>query len=196
MTRQLLTMVALFALGVAVSAEACANCGCAAKKTTVKPVSVGCPFSSCGKPAAKATKAACPASACTKSAAKACPSSCSKTCSKAKSEGYETINTADLQKLLASKKKVTVVDARSGKWDDGRRIGSAQQLAVNASEDEIAKALPNKKATIVAYCTSTKCPASAKLAHRLVDLGYKNVVKYPDGIDGWQKAGNDVKQIN
>ena len=101
-----------------------------------------------------------------------------------------------MKKLLASKKKVTVVDARSGKWDDGRRIGKARQLAVNSSEAEIAKALPNKNATIVAYCTNTKCPASAKLAHKLVDLGYKNVVKYPEGVDGWQEAGNAITQVN
>lgn len=190
MTRQLLSLAALFAMGVAINASACATCGCEAPKA--KPAA--CPASSCAKPAD------CPATRCATVADKAgCPASCKKPCCPVKNSAadhdYEVIGTTGLKKLLASGEKVTVVDARSGKWDDGRRIGNAQQLAANASDDEITKALPNKDAKIVAYCTNTKCPASAALAHKLADLGYKNVIKYPDGVDGWQAEGNAVKQV-
>lgn len=104
--------------------------------------------------------------------------------------GYTTVDTEGLKKMLASGEDIVLVDARAGKWDDGRRIAHAKQLGAQASKNEIAAALPDKGAKIVAYCTSTTCPASATLAHRLADLGYKNVVKYPGGIEGWVKAGN------
>ena len=187
MRKHVLSIAALFVTGIAINAFAC-DCGCKAPKA--KPPA--CPASSCTKPAAKS----CPASACTKPATKkACQAACAKACcpaAPAEGHGYDVIDTTGLKKLLSSDQKVTIVDARSGKWDDGRRIGDAQQLAANASAGDIAKALPNKDATIVAYCTSTKCPASATLAHKLVDLGYKNVVKYPAGVNGWEKAGNAV----
>jgi rhodanese-related sulfurtransferase len=108
--------------------------------------------------------------------------------------GYQTVDTDGLKKLIESDQSVVLVDARSGKYDDGRRIASASQLASSASDEEIASALPDKRAKIVAYCTNLKCPASAKLANRLVELGYTDVVKYPDGIDAWQAAGNDVNE--
>ncbi len=200
MRRHVLSIAALFVTGIAINAFAC-DCGCKAPKA--KPPA--CPASNCTKSEAKS----CPASTCAKTAdkacttgdcarpavKKACQTACKKACcavAPAAGHGYDVIDTTGLKKLLSSDQKVTIVDARSGKWDDGRRIGNAQQLAANASADEIAKALPNKDAKIVAYCTSTKCPASATLAHKLVDLGYKNVVKYPAGVDGWQAAGNAV----
>lgn len=108
----------------------------------------------------------------------------------AEAHGYTTINTEGLKKLLAAGKKALVFDARFGKYDDGRRIEGATQLGANASAKDIAKAAPDKNAKIVLYCTNLKCPASKTLAHKMVALGYKNIVKYPDGIEGWVAAGN------
>jgi rhodanese-related sulfurtransferase len=113
---------------------------------------------------------------------------------KHEAHGYQTVSTEELKKTLAKEEPVILVDARSGKYDDGRRIGNAKQLASSASAEEIEAALPDKDAKIVAYCSSLKCPASKQLAHKLVDLGCKNVVKYPDGIDGWVADGNEVKE--
>jgi rhodanese-related sulfurtransferase len=183
--------------GIASNALACASCGCssATKKTAVK-ASCGS-GGSCGKKAeAKqcSSKKSCSSEAkatCSSAARKSCKSSCTR----AKADhGYTTVDTDGLKKLIASEKDLVIVDARSGKYDDGRRIASAQQLGAASSSDAIAKALPDKDAKIVAYCTSTKCPASAALAHKLVDLGYKNVVKYPAGIEGWVTDGNDVSK--
>ena len=44
----------------------------------------------------------------------------------------------------------------------------------------------------MAYCTNKRCPASAMLATKLTGMGYKNVWKYPDGIDGWESNGKKV----
>ena len=106
-----------------------------------------------------------------------------------------TIGTEALEALLGSKVPVVVLDARTGKWDDGRRIPGAGNLHAGSSKEEIAEAIPSKDALVVTYCTNVKCQASPKLAKRLKSLGYSNVIEYPQGIDGWEAAGKTVNQL-
>lgn len=103
------------------------------------------------------------------------------------------ISTDALSALLRSGVKMTVLDARSGKYDDGRRIPGAKSLASKASAAEIATVAGADKSTlIVTYCSNVKCPASKRLAGALRDLGYVNVIEYEEGIDGWAAAGKTV----
>lgn len=162
---------------------------------------------SCGAPKACSVSAAyTKAENCGSKTAAECATKCSKGCQcdtscpgksdkEATAAAYKVISTESLKALLASGSPVTVVDARSGKYDDGRRIAGAISLPANASDEAIANALPDKHATIVTYCSNTRCPASAKLAARLVKLGYTNVHKYSDGIAGWTAAGNAVTTV-
>jgi rhodanese-related sulfurtransferase len=103
-----------------------------------------------------------------------------------------TIGTDALAALVRAKAPVTILDARSGKFDDGRRIPGAKALAASADDATIAATAGAKDGLIVTYCSNPKCPASKKLAERLQALGYTNVIKYPDGIDGWVAAGQDI----
>lgn len=130
-------------------------------------------------------------------AGSSCSAGAAKSCG-AKSEAVEVakVDTAGVKDLLASGKPVTVLDARSGKWDDGTRIPGAKALNAATPDEEIAQALPDKDAKIVTYCSGLKCPASHALASKLTSLGYKNVTEYPEGIEGWTKAGNEVQKVN
>jgi len=105
-----------------------------------------------------------------------------------------TLKTAGLQELIKAKTPAAILDARSGKYDDGKRIPGATQLSPTAEDADIAKVLPDKKAMIVTYCAGLKCPASKMLADKLRKLGYTNVLEYPEGIEGWIAAGNTVEQ--
>lgn len=103
------------------------------------------------------------------------------------------ISTDALAALLRSGVKVTLLDARSGKFDDGRRIPGAKSLAPTASAEDVAQvAGDDKDGLIVTYCASVKCPASRKLATALRNLGYVNVLEYTAGIQGWTEAGKTV----
>jgi len=110
----------------------------------------------------------------------------------AKTDEAAIINTKALKQMLAAGSKVVVLDARSGKWDDGRRIPGAKALSSSASEEEAAALISSKDALVVTYCTNLKCPASAQLAKRLKELGYKNIIEYPYGIEGWVAEGNAI----
>lgn len=104
------------------------------------------------------------------------------------------ISTAVLKSLINSGTALTLVDARAGKYDDGRRIPRALNLSPDAQDSEILSMLPAKDALIVTYCANLKCPASSKLAARLAAMGYKHVLEYPKGIEGWVSEGNPVTQ--
>lgn len=142
---------------------------------------------------------ACPAGG-KKSAEKADCNGCTKdkACGKCptveKSEEHAAITVEALDALLRSGSPVVVVDARSGKYDDGRRIPGAKSLTDTSSAEEVAKVVPAKDQLVVTYCASTECPASARLAKHLKALGYANVVELPTGIKGWTEAGKPVDQ--
>jgi rhodanese-related sulfurtransferase len=105
-----------------------------------------------------------------------------------------TLDTAALAALLKSEKPPLVLDARSGKWDDGRRIPGTKSLNATATDEEIAKVAPDKGAKIVTYCSGLTCPASGQLVEKLRKLGYTNVIEYPAGVAGWTEAGQSVEQ--
>ena len=99
------------------------------------------------------------------------------------------VGTAALKTLIDSGVPMTIVDARTGKFDDGRRIPGAVSLSPEASEQDIQKVLNSKETLVVSYCANLKCPASRMLALRLLGLGYKHVLEYSQGIEGWTEAG-------
>jgi len=103
-----------------------------------------------------------------------------------------TINPAGLDALLKAKVPVLVLDARSGQYDDGRRVPGARSLTAKASAEDVAAVAPDKNALIVTYCSNLKCPASAALTKHLGSLGYSNVVEMPEGIEGWVVGGRPV----
>jgi rhodanese-related sulfurtransferase len=110
--------------------------------------------------------------------------------------GAHELTTKELKKLLDSGTKVILLDARTGKFDDGRRIPGAKSLSPKARPEEVEKvAGKNKDALIVTYCSNLKCPASSYLFKHLKGLGYTNLHEYPHGIEGWAKAGNKVEKV-
>jgi rhodanese-related sulfurtransferase len=104
------------------------------------------------------------------------------------------INTEALAVLMRARVSMVILDARSGKFDDGKRIAGAKSLNATSTPAEVAAIVNSKDALVVTYCVNLQCPASAHLATRLRGLGYTNVVEYPQGIEGWISAGHTVKQ--
>ena len=55
--------------------------------------------------------------------------------------------------------------------------------------------IPSKNSLVVTYCSNPKCPASGMLAANLKKLGYKTVLEYPHGIEGWVAAGQKHEKV-
>ena len=49
--------------------------------------------------------------------------------------------------------------------------------------------LVDRDSEIVVYCNNEDCSLSKKTARGLEELGYRNVIRVPAGIDGWKDAG-------
>lgn len=56
-------------------------------------------------------------------------------------------------------------------------------------EEGIQTAVPDKARPVVVYCQNTECPASAKAARRMDQLGYTDVYDYEAGKEDWREAG-------
>lgn len=108
---------------------------------------------------------------------------------------YHVINTDQVKDILYSGQEVVLVDARTKEYDDGIRLPGAILVPHNSSADEIRTALPSLDESIIVYCNSKKCPASGKLADRLVAMGYTNVWKYAEGLEAWVKSGGKTEKV-
>lgn len=103
-------------------------------------------------------------------------------------KGYKEIHTKDLEKLIKSQAKITIVDSRTKSEDDGKRVPKAIFVPLDAKDDEVHAKLNDKNAEIIVYCESSDCPVSKYMAERLVKMGYKNVTRYLEGIEGWESS--------
>ena len=105
------------------------------------------------------------------------------------------VETDVLAALMRARIPMTVLDARSPR-PGAERIPGARYLSPEASDDVIARVLPDKSALIVTYCGGPQCSLSVHLADRLRTLGYENVLEYRPGFEGWRQAGHSVEQLD
>lgn len=108
---------------------------------------------------------------------------------------YREIQIEEFSKLVQlTNPTVKVVDARSEQNDNGKRIPGAKVIPVNATLKNISANLPDKDEMIIVYCSYINCPASGLLADRLAHMGYKNVWRYPGGIEEWEAHGQKIER--
>ena len=73
---------------------------------------------------------------------------------------------------------------------DGWRFEAAHiPGSLSVSSPAEAADLLDQDDEIVVYCMNRHCAASKVLHRALLDAGYTNVRRYPDGILGWEEAG-------
>lgn len=113
-----------------------------------------------------------------------------------KADKASKVDTASLKQIMAqSTGAVVILDARTNKYDDGKRIPGAQMVGPAPTKEQIAKLIPAKDSYVITYCGGIKCPLAGKLSARLAEYGYTNVVEYSEGIGGWVAAGNEVAAV-
>lgn len=124
-----------------------------------------------------------------------CPfkSGCSGCPSEAEAAEFKIIDTAEMEQISKDGSAI-IFDARSAKYDDGRRIPGAISLTDKSTAEEVAKIVKDKDQKVVTYCSSPTCPASARLAKHLKKLGYTNISEYPKGIKGWANEGKKIEK--
>ena len=82
-----------------------------------------------------------------------------------------------------------VIEALPRRYYEDAHLPGAINIPHDEIEQEAATRLPDKQADIVVYCANSPCQNSAKAAHTLDALGYRNVYEYVEGKEDWQAAG-------
>lgn len=108
---------------------------------------------------------------------------------------YQEIHTDELQSWYAEDREMILLDARGDSFN-GTLLPKGIWMPYNASDETIENALPSKDALLVVYCANPTCPVSSMLSKHLIDLGYTNVYKYPEGIKEWVALGLPTIQAN
>lgn len=106
------------------------------------------------------------------------------------SHNYGHIDAKTLKNLVDTSTSMLILDARTQKWDDGRRVPGAVSLPADSSLETIRGAAPHKEALIVIYCGAYECPASKILAEKMVDAGYRHILEYAGGMKEWADVLN------
>lgn len=99
---------------------------------------------------------------------------------------YGHIDARGLKALIDANTPFILLDARGHKWNDGTKLPNAILASYEFSAEELEQILPDQNSLIVVYCFTFKCPLSRYLTDKLVELGYKNVLKYAGGLEEWR----------
>src|SRR3990167_8803183 len=108
---------------------------------------------------------------------------------------FSHIDAKALKNLIDTDAPV-ILDARSKKWDDGRRIPGARRVTAEALLEDYTDVILDKGALVVVYCGGRECPAGGKLVDNLVKAGYTNVVEYADDNQYPIEISNEEKMTN
>lgn len=105
------------------------------------------------------------------------------------------ITTDSLKKKIDSKDDFALVEVLGSETFAEFHLPGAVNVPVDDTfEANIQKTVPDKNTAVVVYCRDIECHASAKAAHRMELLGYKNVFEYHNGKDGWKGAGLRIEK--
>ena len=104
-------------------------------------------------------------------------------------EGYGTIDTANLQKLLAAQPEMVVIDARNPEEYQEVHIKGAISIPEKRFSDHTGLLPTDKTTMLVFYCNGVKCGKSRKAAIKALALGYKKVLVYSEGMPVWEEKG-------
>ncbi len=103
----------------------------------------------------------------------------------------QRISAEDLRERMKSDNCPVVINALTEDAFMAKHIpGSINIPEENAEMAE--NILPVKNQDIVVYCANADCDASPNLAEKLMDMGYKNVWDFEEGLAGWRRAGYNL----
>ncbi len=98
------------------------------------------------------------------------------------SYSFETVKASDLQKMLNSSEKFTLVDIREADTYQRGHIAGAINLPFSSFQEKYQQLKPDDKIVLVCYSGST----SQQAAQFLLEKGYKKVSSVAGGMEAWQ----------
>jgi len=92
----------------------------------------------------------------------------------------------DVRALMDRKEAVYIYDANDRESYLNGHIPGARWVQYNAVT--AAQLPPTTDAKLIFYCYNAQCGASSQAAEQAISLGFRNVWRMPEGIQGWREA--------
>lgn len=105
------------------------------------------------------------------------------------------ITTQELKNKIDNKEDFVLVEVLGPETFAEFHLPRAINVPVDDTfEENIQKRVPDKNKLVVIYCRDIECHASAKAVRRMELLGYKNLLEYHNGKEGWKAQGLPVEK--
>jgi rhodanese-related sulfurtransferase len=99
--------------------------------------------------------------------------------------GLTSISPSDLHEMM-QKQQVTVIDVNSRQsWMQARVPGALNLDPTGYNDSDLP---PDKKSSLVFYCSGPMCRKAPNATRRAKQMGYSNVKVMSAGISGWLAA--------
>jgi rhodanese-related sulfurtransferase len=99
------------------------------------------------------------------------------------------ISRESLREKMDAGDDFVLVDALSPMSFAAAHLPGAINLTPGWVDDRASRRIPDLDTEIVVYCLGADCDSSLEVAHRLAELGYRNIRHYAEGMDDWREAG-------
>jgi rhodanese-related sulfurtransferase len=124
----------------------------------------------------------------------------------ANKHGYRLITVSELNAFYEAKKDFVIIDVRPDyEYRDGHLPnafniefdpGDNIEFKTDKQKTFLNLLGPDKLQLIVIYCRNYACLRSGIAARRAVQMGYRNILRLPEGYQGWQNLHSDKTNIN
>jgi rhodanese-related sulfurtransferase len=104
------------------------------------------------------------------------------------------LRSAELSALIGDKKDFILIDLRPTSEFNAWHLPTALSMpADETGAERVMEGLKGRKeSTVIFYCRNSRDPAANKYAEEAFRAGYKNVMVYSGGADGWVRDGSHV----
>jgi len=101
----------------------------------------------------------------------------------------EKLTAKDIKQKVQNNEDIVLIDSLSKESFCAKHIPGSINIPANKIREYAEIILPDKNQSMVVYCKNVSCKTSDHAAETLISLGYKNVIHYPEGLEGWEKEG-------
>lgn len=100
----------------------------------------------------------------------------------------ESVSKTQLQQWINGSEDMLLVDVLSKDSFNKQHIPGSINVPVKDNANfvkDIESSASSKSQRIVVYCANAQCDASEQAAQKLENAGFKNIIRFEEGVEGW-----------